>query len=325
MLEHVVRFGLRPRRWNNYQARFGPEFFGPSILSSVSGEDGETVEKGNQVSSGHRRIGLWAGLAFLAIAVGGLVMTIMAPGRWSWPKVASLEGAAVDRLFITFLILTGIVFIFTHVFLGLFVWRFSSRGENDDRKALHWVEDNRLELLWTIIPAAILIVMTFIGGGVWAEVNAPVSEEEGIIVEVWGEQFGWRFRYPGEDGVFGGTLPGLISQDNPLGMVADDPAGDDDIVTLGELKLPVDTPVLFRMKSKDVIHSFFIPALRIKRDLVPGRVVELRAHPTEVGDYEIACAELCGSGHWFMRADLEVMPKEEFEAWLAEQSEGVAE
>ena len=120
---------------------------------------------------------------------------------------------------------------------------------------------------------------------------------------------------------FGATDLRLVSRQNPLGIKPDDPAGRDDVVVQGELWLPVGRPARVILHSKDVIHSFFVPHLRVKQDAVPGRTTEARFVPTRTGTYEIACAELCGVGHWAMRGQLRVVTEEEFQRWLAQRAQ----
>jgi cytochrome c oxidase subunit II len=141
-----------------------------------------------------------------------------------------------------------------------------------------------------------------------------------LVAEVVGEQFAWNVHYPGADGVFGRSDPRLYDPaGNPLGLADDDPAGRDDIVSINLMVVPVDRDIEVRLGSKDVLHSFFVPALRIKQDTVPGLHVPLRFHPRQTGDFEVPCAELCGLGHYRMRGVLRVVAPEAYETWLAAQ------
>ena len=139
-------------------------------------------------------------------------------------------------------------------------------------------------------------------------------------VRVVAEQFAWNFHYPGADGVWGRTDPTLIdTAANPLGLDRQDPAAKDDIHTLNNLYLPVDKPALLYLSSKDVIHSFFLPYMRVKHDAVPGQVVPIWFEPVKTGDSEIGCAQLCGMSHFRMRGFLHVQEQAAYDAWLAEQ------
>lgn len=156
---------------------------------------------------------------------------------------------------------------------------------------------------------------------VWNELKHDFpSLEEAVEVNVVAEQFNWNFHYPGPDGAFGERDPALVDvQTNPLGLNLDDPAAQDDIVSVNEMHLPVDRPVVVNLSSKDVVHSFSVPALRVKQDAVPGLEIPIWFEATETGEYEIACAQLCGNSHYRMRGFLEIHAPDAFEAWLQDQ------
>jgi len=142
-------------------------------------------------------------------------------------------------------------------------------------------------------------------------------------IEVWGEQFAWSFRYPGPDGKFGKAQPALMADGtgNTLGLDREkDQVAKDDIITT-TLAVPVNHPIELMMRSKDVTHSFFVRELRLKQDLVPGMEIPIHFTANKVGKYEIACAELCGMGHFGMRADFLVMTETDFQQWLREAAQ----
>lgn len=162
---------------------------------------------------------------------------------------------------------------------------------------------------------------------IWGDLkhNFP-DEQKAIEVNVVAEQFNWNFHYPGPDGVFGERRPELVdTQTNPLGLNPEDPAAQDDIVSVNELHLPVDRPVVANISSKDVVHSFSLQALRIKQDAIPGLDIPVWFHPTETGEFEVACAQLCGNSHYRMRGFLIVHSTGEFEAWLEDQEPEIGE
>jgi len=153
----------------------------------------------------------------------------------------------------------------------------------------------------------------------WAKrVNAFPPEKDAILIRVVAEQFNWNIHYPGADGVFGRTDIHLVSAANPLGLDTADVAASDDITTINELHLPVDKPVIAYLSSKDVVHSFNVPVMRVKQDAIPGDVIPIWFIPTKVGVYDIACAQLCGLGHYRMHGSLYVQSQEEFDSWLRE-------
>jgi len=166
----------------------------------------------------------------------------------------------------------------------------------------------------------------------WAtRVEAMPPESEALVVQVTGEQFAWNVHYPGADRTFGRTDINLLDlQTNPLGLDRSDPAAKDDVTTVNQLYLPVNRPVIVRLRSKDVIHSFGVPEFRVKQDAVPGFTIPIWFVPTvttadmrsQTGNpefqYEIACAQLCGLGHARMRGFVTVQSDQEFQTWLAE-------
>lgn len=249
----------------------------------------------------------------LLIAGGGLVSFLVARARWWLPPAASAQADDIDRLFGITLAVTGLVFVLVHVLLALVIWAGARR-----RSADHWHDHRALELSYTLAPAAILVTLIAMGGVVWARMHQP-APPGALVVEVRAEQFGWVFRYPGDDTRFGRIDPGVMNvRTNPLGLAADDPAGGDDIV-VRELHLVEGRTVHVRLRSKDVLHSFFIPQFRVKQDAVPGQTIDVVFRPTRAGRYEIACAELCGVGHYIMRGRVVVEAQAAFDAWLASQ------
>jgi cytochrome c oxidase subunit 2 len=176
-----------------------------------------------------------------------------------------------------------------------------------------------------VILAEVLLLAVFAipNWAVWRE--AP-NAANAVHVHVIGEQFAWNFHYPGADGVFGKRDVNLVdTQFNPLGLDRSDPAAADDLVMLNELHLPVDQNVVLHISSKDVIHSFSMNAHRVKQDAIPGLVIPVGFVPTETGRFEISCAQLCGLSHYRMRAFVYVHTAQEYEQWLIEAAEEMAE
>jgi cytochrome c oxidase subunit 2 len=171
-----------------------------------------------------------------------------------------------------------------------------------------------------------------------ARIGDIPPESESLIVQVTGEQFAWNVHYAGPDGVFGRTDIKLLDlQSNPLGVDRSDPAAKDDITTVNQLYLPVNKPIIVRLRSKDVIHSFGVPEFRVKQDAVPGLTIPIWFIPnvttaemrTRTGNpefqYEIACAQLCGLGHYRMRGFVTVQTAEEFQTWMEDEEEQLKE
>lgn len=263
--------------------------------------------------------GNWILLGFVLVVIAGVGSTIYATKHWWFPQLASVHGQQVDKVFSILLALMGIVFVLVQFGIGFFAWQ-SGRRES----AIFWHDNVRLEITWTVVPAVVLLGMTIFAGVVWGGMHEPLPEDT-LTIEVTAEQFAWHVRYPGPDGVFGRTEPGMVGRGNVLGMVPEDPQGLDDVLLTNELRIPVDRPVRIVLKSKDVLHSFFVPELRIKQDAVPGRTIEINFEPTRVDEMEIACAELCGVGHFAMRGELFIMEQDEFDDWLADLYAGDAD
>lgn len=254
----------------------------------------------------------------LLVLVGGVASYFWAKRNTWLPPVASQQGIDVDRLFTITLIVTGIAFILVHLLLGLFAWRYADRGQPTQR-AYYWHDNRTLELTWTLVPAAVLITLISMGAVVWARVHSTPPATV-MVVDVHAQQFGWVFRYAGPDGQFGRTKATEMSRENPRGLDPSDAAGQDDVVTR-ELHLVIGKPVQVRLSSTDVLHSFFLPNFRVKQDVVPGMFTSAWFTPTTAGKYELACAELCGVGHYIMRGTVIVEPSQAaFDAWLAKQT-----
>lgn len=271
--------------------------------------------------NGSRGSGVWLGLVLGGmVVIGGVGATLYARGPWWLPPVASVQGVEIDRLFYSTLIITGAVFIFVQLGLALLVWRYAASRTD---RAQYWHDHRTLELSYTIVPAIALAVMISLGGVVWVRIHRA-TPPDATLLEVRAEQFTWRTHYPGKDGRLGRLDPQKIDERaNPLGLDPDDPASADDIVS-SELHLVVNKPVRIRLRSRDVIHSFFIAEFRVKQDAVPGVALETWFVPTKAGQYEVACAELCGVGHWTMRGVVKVESQEAYDAWLAQQKPALA-
>lgn len=245
-----------------------------------------------------------------------VVSTLAVAQRGWFPPVASEHGAAVQRMLDFTLAATGIFFVAGHLVLA---WLILRAGRAADAAPL----SSRARRVISVAPALLMAVAA--EGGVlalalpvWAKYyGAPPPDA--LVVEVTGRQFFWVVRYPGGDGLFGRTSAEQIDTENVLGLDPSDPAASDDVVLLNELRLPRERPALLRLRSLDVIHSFWVPELRVKQNLVPGMSIDVWFTPTRAGDYEIACNQICGLGHYRMRGTLAVTEPLDFERWLAEQ------
>ncbi len=238
--------------------------------------------------------------------------------KWWMPAVASLEGVPIDAQFHKTFIAMAIVFLAAQLGLGLFAWRYRDRGART--KVAYSQGNTRLEVLWTTLTAILFIGLNLWGAKIWAANRFEPAKPGAVQVEATGMQFAWYFRYPGPDGRYGRTDAKLedasAGGEAAVGLDSSDPAAKDDIVS-STMYLPVNREADLTLRAEDVIHSLYIPAMRFKQDAVPGLMIHMHFTPDKVGDYEIACAELCGLGHYKMHAVLKVVSQQDFDKWLA--------
>jgi cytochrome c oxidase subunit 2 len=250
---------------------------------------------------------------FLLVFVGVSLYFFIGKQMW-FPAPINAFGRDLDQQFTRTFIITGIVFVLSQVALAWVIFRYRENGG----RATHFEGNNTMEIAWT---TAILVM--FVGLGIaaehsWADMHFRGAAPGAMKIEVTGKQFNWYFRYPGADGQFGRIDPRQITESNLLGVDEKDPAGKDDIVT-ATLAVPVNREIELTLRAQDVTHSFFVRELRLKQDAVPGMAIKVHFTAEQTGKYELACAELCGLGHYRMRADVLVLSQREFDAWLVQQ------
>lgn len=254
----------------------------------------------------------------IALLIGLLLVTagcvyLFAVHPWWFPAGVSAYAGPVDHEFNTAFWMLGGLFLAAQLllfFLLIKAWR--------QKKSTYSPGDWRIEVAWTLAIAALFFWFHVSGGQLWSSLMLHEPSDGALKIEVTGAQFQWYFRYPGADGTFGRVDAQRFSkpqEGNGLGIDPEDPAGRDDVVSTA-LVLPVGRDVELDLRGQDVIHSLFIPAMRFKQDTVPGMTIRTHLRPTQVGNYEIACAELCGTGHYRMRALARVVSAEQFTAWL---------
>jgi cytochrome c oxidase subunit II len=256
-------------------------------------------------------------LVALVILTCGTIYLFVAK-IWWMPRLISVSGAAVDREFSSTLLILGFVFVVAQLALGLFVWKY-----RDAKLATHSTGHRGAEFAWTAITAIVFIALSLAGERTWAELrNGQATSPQDLQVEVTGTQFAWYFRYPGPDGKLGATAPknvdASLGSAAAIGLDTSDPAAKDDRV-ISALVVPINREIRLQLHAQDVIHSFFVPDLRLKQDAVPGLNVQAHFEATKLGDYEIVCAELCGLGHYRMHAVLRVVSEDDFQRWQRQQ------
>jgi len=249
-------------------------------------------------------------------------------GFWLPPNIATQnqkyahQGDWLINVLHVFMVL---LFVGWGIFFVYCIVRFRARpGHKADSRLVKAKVSKYLEVGVAVFEAALLIGLAI---PAWAQVKTelPPADKNPFRVKVIAEQLQWNFHYAGPDGKFGKTSPTLVnSGSNPLGVDRGDPSGADDFAS-GEFHIPVDRPVIAEVTSKDVIHSFFIPVLRVKHDAIPGMRFPVWFEAGKTGNYEVACAQLCGNNHFSMRALMVVEKADAFAAWVAEKSKPAEE
>jgi cytochrome c oxidase subunit 2 len=250
-------------------------------------------------------VGRFWSLLFLLVPVLGVAVfacAMMADskpllGHW-FPEDISEHGYIIDNLFSTILYLTGFIFVATGLAFFWFLWKYDAARSTETVKYTHG--SHTLEVVWSILPAATLLFIAIYQMNAWADAKLlrPTDGNGGFkppIAEVTGRQFEWRIRYAGTDGLLG---------------------TEDDIHTVNELHLPVGEEAVLQIKSMDVLHSFFLPNVRVKQDVVPGMKQYVWFRPLKTGQFDIVCAELCGWGHYKMKGQMTIQTPGEFQRWL---------
>jgi len=250
------------------------------------------------------------------VTVASIYLFSGIPG-W-FPEQISEHGGAIDAQFIRTLVVVAISFISAQVVLGYYIWRFRDRGTG---RATYTHGSVKLEVGLMLLTAVVFVTLAAMGQKVWAQLHLKEAPADAVQIEVTAQQFAWNIRYPGADGKFGKTGVKFVDdQTNPVGVDPQDPAGKDDVVSVNRMAVPVNRPIQVTLRSKDVTHSFFVPVLRLKQDAVPGMQIPIHFKAMKTGEYEIACAELCGLTHFKMRGFLMVMSDQEFAAWIKERT-----
>jgi len=278
------------------------------------------------------RINAFLLLAFLVLGLIGVYYCNekYGPKILQFGSAASDHGRDVDNMLKITIVITGIVFVITQIILFWFAYKYQ---ESDKRKAYFYPHNNKLEVLWTAVPAIVLTVMVGFGLYYWFRITGE-APANAMQVEVTGSQFKWEFRYPGKDKVLGKKYFKRIDEgaNNPLGQIWEDSTNKDDIYITGEdLHLVVNKPVRLIINAKDVIHDVGLSHFRLKMDAVPGTPTTMWFTPTkttsqmkkELSDpdfvFEISCDQMCGQGHYKMRGTIVVESQEEFDLWMAKQ------
>jgi cytochrome c oxidase subunit 2 len=244
-------------------------------------------------------------------------------------KSASDHGEKIDSMLYITIGITGVVFFITQILLFWFSFKYQY---SEKRKSFYFPHNNKLEVIWTVVPAIALTVLVGFGLMYWFQITGE-APKNAMQVEVTGKQFNWIFRYPGKDAVFGNKYYKNINdaENNSLGLLWDDPKTHDDIVVGNTMYLIVNQPVKMIINSRDVIHDVGLAAFRMKMDAVPGTPTTMWFTPKYTTqemkkmtgnpdfEYEISCDQMCGKGHYSMKGVIQVVTPEEFVLWRAKQ------
>jgi cytochrome c oxidase subunit 2 len=240
-----------------------------------------------------RKNGRHLAIVAVLVVIGSVITYYALTAIYQLPLAASTEADEIDRLFGGHFLFISFFFALIIVIMGYSIFAFR-RKPDDEEPAAQFHSNTPLEIIWTIVP--LIIVLAFGIWGWWVLNEVTAEEPDEMVVRVFGRQWDWSFEYP----------------DYP------------DVGTVTDLVLPVDQPLLLEMVSTDVLHSFWVPEFRVKQDLVPGTVTNLRITPTDIGVYKTRCAEICGTLHSTMLADVSVVSRADFDGWVSDQAGAVA-
>ena len=291
-----------------------------------------------------------AALLLLSVIAGSIwYVYYTINGDYALPPSASIHGVLTDDLFVITIVIISIAMLLTNFLLMFFAWKYQYKEGNE---AKFLPDNHKLELVWTVVPALVLTYLVLQGQNVWSIIMYPTDEmrSDKVELEIVGSQFKWEVRYPGKDGQLGSHKFEALSSGNTFGINLSDERGYDDF-QVTEMVLPVNRPIHFKIRAKDVLHSVYAPHFRVKMDAVPGMPTEFWFTPTmttaemqeevksikryaeldaegnpkyENFNYEIACTEICGRGHNSMRFLVRVVTEEEYQEWYAAQSKTAA-
>jgi len=269
--------------------------------------------------------------------------------RWidrSLPPAASEHGVLIDQLWDANMYLITFVFLVTNFFLFWFAYKYRGNSKN---KAVYYPHNNKLEMLWTVVPAVALTFIIIFGLKYWNEIMDDAKEPNRVTIELYAKQFDWSARYTGKDGKLGESDFRQISGSNSVGMDTADVAGFDDIIVKNEFHIPVGREIELVMRSRDVIHSAYLPHFRAQMNCVPGMITYFKFKPTKTTaemrkdpytlmmmaginkqralenkepvefDYLLLCNKICGASHYNMQMNVVVDTEEDYQAWIAKQ------
>ncbi len=264
---------------------------------------------------------------FMVVCFVGMVLFTIDAKKYLLPVAASKHGVLTDSyLYLNFAIIT-VVFFITQFLLFWYCYKYRHK---EGEKAFFYPDNHKLEFIWTIIPAVVLMGLIVYGLKLWINITNP-APPDAMVIELYGKQFDWTARFSGEDNKLGKSNFKMITDANPLGVFQDDANAKDDKIVTGELHLPVNSKILFKFHSRDVIHSAYFPHLRAQMNLVPGMTTEFFVEPTITTDsmrlitgnnkfeYILLCNKICGVAHYNMKMKLVIESPDAFRKWYKKQ------
>jgi cytochrome c oxidase subunit 2 len=264
-------------------------------------------------------------ISFPRIATGILSLLLVTPvmaeqrsgNIYGLPPCVTVDGEKIDFIFRGIFWLTALVFVLVQGTYMVYLIKYRYRP---GVKAQYTHGNNTLEIVWTTLPTIIFLAVAIYSNRVWDEIHLP-APENALTIDVSAYQFGWQLRYPGVTGKLSPSDVKKISSQDPFGTDPSDPRTAQDVIS-PELVIPVGRPVHVLLHSRDVIHSFYVPEFRLYQDCVPGRTIGwVWFQATQTGDFQLACNQLCGTGHYNMKAPIHVLSEEDFQKWLKPRQE----
>jgi cytochrome c oxidase subunit 2 len=268
-----------------------------------------------------KKSSFFAGRFFSRLATGIIFLILVVPAMaeerigniYGLPPCVTVSGEKVDFIFRIIFWLTGAVFVITQSTYIVYLIKYRRRP---GVKAHYSHGNNKLEVIWTTLPTIIFLALAIYSNRVWDDIHreAPANS---LVIDVSSYQYGWQMRYPGVSGKLSPCDVRQISPQNPFGTDAADPRTAQDVIS-SELVIPVGRPVHVLLHSRDVIHAFYVPEFRLYQDCVPGRTIGwVWFQAIRTGDFQLACSQLCGTGHFNMKAPIHVVTEAEFDKWLS--------
>jgi cytochrome c oxidase subunit 2 len=259
-------------------------------------------------------------VTLVIVAIVSAVPIVM--HTWAPPEDISTHGYAIDKQMDETMVEAGLSFLAAQLLLALFIWQYAGRGKQDQIKTFPGGAKG-LVIAALVLVGSEILALGVIGQKAWANVYFAPPDKDAMTIQAQAGQFAFYFRYAGADGKFGGMHPDKIDEGNQnfFGLDPENEVDSRDDIVAAELAIPANRQINLMLHSKDVGHSFYVRELRIQQDFVPGLDLAVHFTATKPGRYEIVCTQLCGLGHYNMKAYLSVLPQEDFEKWLKERAD----